>query len=70
VALAEGQIIDVIEIPRAELGALLLLPLMHGHERQGPQVGLASALEIDVIVNFFRRLARRISVFQFEFSQT
>ena len=67
---AESQIIDVIQIPRAELGALLLLPLVHGHEGQGPQVGLASALEIDVIVNFFHCLARRISVFQFEFSQT
>ncbi|MFN6191276.1 MAG: hypothetical protein ACK54F_03785 [Planctomycetia bacterium] len=46
------EIVDVVEFAGSEPGEVLVLPLLHRHDRQGPEVGLAAPLEVDVIEDF------------------
>ena len=65
----ERQVIHVIEISRAEFVALFALPLHHRDERQPPQVRLAGALEIDVVVKLLDRGFGREAVIELELSE-
>ena len=64
----EGEVVDIVEITCAELGGVLLLPLLHGHDRESPEVGLAGALVVDFVEHPGRRVLSRVAVFEFEFA--
>ena len=62
----EGEVVDVVEFSGTEPGEVLTLPLLHRHERQGPEVGLARPLVIDVVEDLHDGGIGGIAVLQFE----
>ena len=62
----KGEVVDVVELAGAELGEVLALPLLHRHQRQGPEVGLAGPLKVDVVEDFRDGGIGGVAVLQFQ----
>ena len=45
----EREVVDIVELPCAELRRMLALPLHHRHQGEGPEIGLAGPLEVEVV---------------------
>ena len=62
----KGEVVDIVELAGAKLGEMLALPLLHRHQRKGPEVGLAAPLKVDVVEDFRDGGIGRVAVLQFE----
>ena len=60
------EVIHVIELARVEGFALLALPFGHRDVRQGPEVGLTGALEVESVVELGDRFLGRVAVLDLE----
>ena len=65
----KGQVIDVVGLANIKLREMLVLPLLHSHQRQCPKVSLTGSLVVYVVENFFDRGSRGVAIFQFKFSE-